>query len=196
MPIIFSGEAAWLFWGTTILWLALEIWLTQRDREKLRDSRDQGSRHVIIALAFIGIIAALVVAAYVPQFALSSSSSSSWLLLITGTSVMWAGLLLRIWAIRTLGKFFIVEVTVQPNQTVVKHGPYRLLRHPSYTGNLLILLGMGIAMGNSLSILFCLLGFSGFLYRIFVEEHFLASALGEPYKEYMSETWRLIPGVW
>ncbi|MGH2480827.1 MAG: methyltransferase family protein, partial [Ktedonobacteraceae bacterium] len=77
---------------------------------------------------------------------------------------------------------------------IVSTGPYRFLRHPSYTGVLLLVGGIGITLGNWLSLLIILAGvLIGLLYRISVEEKALRTFLGQPYEEYMRRTKRLIP---
>jgi protein-S-isoprenylcysteine O-methyltransferase Ste14 len=87
-------------------------------------------------------------------------------------------------------------VAIAPEQTVIETGPYRLIRHPSYTGLLIILLGYGFCLTNWLSLL-VLMGCSllGFWYRIYVEEQVLQAQLGQRYQEYMRRTKRLIPFV-
>jgi protein-S-isoprenylcysteine O-methyltransferase Ste14 len=95
---------------------------------------------------------------------------------------------------RVLGRFFTYNVAVHAGQTVVEAGPYRYIRHPSYTGALITLVGVGLALGNwaaLLAILVCT-GIA-YAYRISVEESALVAALGEPYKEYMRRTRRLVP---
>ena len=49
---------------------------------------------------------------------------------------------------RVLRRFFTGYVAIHPDQRVVERGPYRLVRHPSYSGTLLTTLGMGLAMTN------------------------------------------------
>jgi len=72
-----------------------------------------------------------------------------------------------------------------------------VLRHPSYTGLLVILLGFSLTFGNYASaVVFELLVIVGVLYRIHVEERMLLDGLGQDYAAYMRETSRLIPGVW
>ena len=118
---------------------------------------------------------------------------SSWL----GALLTIGGTIFRQWAIRTLGRFFTRSVRVSSDQTVVQDGPYRWLRHPSYTGAALAAAGIGLALGNAVS-LACLLVavLAGFGYRIHVEEKALLEALGEPYRAYRARTKRLIPFVW
>jgi len=79
----------------------------------------------------------------------------------------------------------------------VRSGPYRVLRHPSYTGSLLGIFGLSLTFANVAAIVvfnLCILG--AFLYRIRVEERTLLEGLGDEYAEYMRHTYRLIPGVW
>jgi protein-S-isoprenylcysteine O-methyltransferase Ste14 len=93
-----------------------------------------------------------------------------------------------------LGKCFTVSVIVNPDQPVIEHGPYRLVRHPSYTAYFMILLGIGIALGNWLSVVI-LFAVPCFVYarRVQVEEKALLETIGEPYRAYVSRTKRFIP---
>jgi protein-S-isoprenylcysteine O-methyltransferase Ste14 len=118
---------------------------------------------------------------------------SAWL----GAFLAVGGTLFRQWAIRTLGQYFTRSVRVSADQAVVQDGPYRWVRHPSYTGAVLAAAGVGLALGNAVS-LGCLLAaiLPGFAYRISIEEKALAETLGEPYRAYRARTKRLIPFVW
>jgi protein-S-isoprenylcysteine O-methyltransferase Ste14 len=93
-----------------------------------------------------------------------------------------------------LGRFFTYDVAIHAGQTVIEAGPYRYIRHPSYTGGLVTLAGIGLALGNwaaLLALLAC--AGTGYAYRMYVEEAALVAALGEPYKAYMLRTTRLLP---
>jgi protein-S-isoprenylcysteine O-methyltransferase len=104
---------------------------------------------------------------------------------------------LRWWAIRVLGRFFTVDVTLQKDHAVVTSGPYAYVRHPSYTGALLAFVALGASFGSWWSVPLLLLPIvPAFAYRIFVEEAALTRGLGEPYRRYCERTWRLIPWVW
>ena len=48
--------------------------------------------------------------------------------------LIYVGMALRLYAITRLGAFFTTTVTVADQQTLIEAGPYRLIRHPSYTG--------------------------------------------------------------
>lgn len=113
---------------------------------------------------------------------------------IVGIVVILLGAALRWWAILTLGRYFTFEVAVRSTQSVVQAGPYRFVRHPSYTAILIMLLGVGMALTNWASLIVMLAGgLIGLLYRVRVEERELVEALGQPYVDYMRHTKRLIP---
>ena len=104
---------------------------------------------------------------------------------------------LRTWAILTLGRLFKFVVVIQEGHQVVASGPYRLLRHPSYTGALVAFLGIGIVLDNWLSMLtLVLIPLLAILVRIHVEEAELTNAFGQEYTTYASRTRRLVPGLW
>ena len=74
---------------------------------------------------------------------------------------------------------------------------YRWVRHRSYAGLLLIVAGFGAALGNWLSLTFCVvLPLPAILWRIHVEEAALNHVLGEAYGTYQSDRARLIPRLW
>jgi protein-S-isoprenylcysteine O-methyltransferase Ste14 len=111
--------------------------------------------------------------------------------------VVWAGIGLRWWSFRTLGRYFTFAVMTSPDQPVITTGPYRVLRHPSYAGILLILGGIGLGYGNWLSFAaLTLFPLIGFINRIQVEEAVLSQNLGSSYTTYASGRKRLIPFVW
>jgi protein-S-isoprenylcysteine O-methyltransferase Ste14 len=120
-----------------------------------------------------------------------------WWPVAVGAAVLALGLAFRAWAVHELGRFFKFTVVVQADHRVVDTGPYRLIRHPSYTGLLMAELGLGIMLGTWLSIPAAVLPpLIGFGARIRREERVLARELGEPYREYMTRTHRLVPGIW
>ena len=117
--------------------------------------------------------------------------------LLMSFAVMLAGLAFRWYAIHVLGKFFTRTVATRAGQYVVQSGPYRLIRHPSYSGALLMFLGMGIAMTNWAALLAIMVGAGiGYAWRVHIEEQVLCADLGRPYRDYMLRTKRFVPFVW
>jgi len=114
-----------------------------------------------------------------------------------GFVILLAGLVLRGWSIKTLGAYFTASVTVSTDQPVVTAGPYRVLRHPSYTGLLLIMTGIGLASANWVGAAgMTVLTLAGLLWRIHAEERALLTTLGDAYRAYAAQHKRLVPLVW
>ena len=184
-----------------VLFAAFALWIIPewigsfRQRpEKGATRRDRGSYAVIGLSLGAGIVAAFACADRVRPATLGWHQP---ILFWTGIALMLAGMAFRWYAIRALGRYFTREVATREGQTVVAHGPYRLVRHPSYSGVLIIVFGFGLALTNWLSLLVALAcTFAGFGYRVHVEEHALCEAIGQPYRDYMKRTWRFIPYIW
>jgi protein-S-isoprenylcysteine O-methyltransferase Ste14 len=120
-----------------------------------------------------------------------------WLPVAVGLSVMCLGTTLRYWSVLTLGRFFTVTVDVGEGHRVVDTGPYALLRHPSYTGMLVVYLGIGIALDSWLSVVAAVVPATlAVLNRIRHEESVLVTQLGRDYEHYQRRTKRLVPGLW
>lgn len=118
------------------------------------------------------------------------------LVYFAGIVAMLGGVALRWYSVRTLGRFFSRSVAIQEHHEVVAKGPYRLIRHPSYTGTMLTLVGIGLVTDNWLSLLLISAGgFAAYTYRIAREERTLVRALGESYRDYMARTKRFIPFI-
>jgi protein-S-isoprenylcysteine O-methyltransferase Ste14 len=181
---------------TLAVWLAMEVALLIRDwvRGKGSGAADKGT----LWLNFTVLVAAVVIAGLLG----GELHGAPWhfgsnALTAAGLIVMWLGLAFRIWAIVVLGKSFRMTVEVDAGQKVVDGGPYRWVRHPSYTGILVLLAGLGLAYGNWPALVILLVLPVGVLvHRIFVEEAVLGKVLGQAYTDYAAHTKRLVPGLW
>jgi protein-S-isoprenylcysteine O-methyltransferase Ste14 len=165
---------------------------SERNRDGSR--LDRTSLLVVQATAIGGVGGAVLLTRRLPGAALAGAE---WPLFVAGLVLMCAGVAIRQWAVATLGRFFTIDVRVQPSQTVVDRGPYRWVRHPAYTGLILTFLGFGLALGNwaALAVAF-LVPTAGLVYRIHFEERALLEGLGEPYRRFAASRPRLFPGVW
>jgi len=110
---------------------------------------------------------------------------------------MAVGYILRIFAIRQLKQFFTVNVEIQSGHRLIQDGLYSRMRHPSYTGALLMFFAISLCYYNWISILVIVVPITAaFLYRINVEEMALVDNFGQGYKEYSGKVKRLIPFVY
>jgi protein-S-isoprenylcysteine O-methyltransferase Ste14 len=156
--------------------------------------RDRGSHASLVAALVFGIFLAFGFVFRVPSTTITWHQHA---LFWIGIALMLAGLAFRCYAIRSLGKFFTRTVATRAGQYVVDTGPYRLIRHPSYSGSLVIFLGVGLAMTNWAALLVILACAAiGFAWRVRVEEQALCADLGNAYRAYMRRTHRFIPYVW
>ncbi len=182
-----------LFWAAVVFWLAAEWVFGVRSRPPAGATlRDRGSRIVVVASVGIGIAMAANLAFAVPEAAIAAPRR---LVPLAGIALMVGGEAFRLYAIRSLGRYFTFVVALHPGQRVVESGPYRLIRHPSYTGSLVTLFGMCLAMANWLSLLGMIPVALGYWYRIRVEERALVEGLGEQYRAYVRRTKRIIPYI-
>jgi len=193
-PLPFSAGPifALIFWAAWASWILPEViaWRVKRSTDSSK-ARDQGSLNLIAVLWWIGMAMDFSLSLLMPQAAILWNRTS---LFFVGICLMLLGIALRWYSVAVLGKYFTFDVAIQSGQVLVEAGPYRYIRHPSYSGALLTLLGFGLALGNwaGLAATLSCMGFA-YAYRIHVEEAALASALGEAYKQYMRRTWRLVP---
>jgi protein-S-isoprenylcysteine O-methyltransferase Ste14 len=174
-------------------WFLSEVLLNRLLRSGAADKKelDNGSRRLIWITIGIANTSAVICTLLVPV-------TISHILLIPyiGLFVIIAGMVIRFMAVWSLGRFFTVDVTIREDHRLKNDGMYRIIRHPSYTGSLVSFLGFGISLNNWISlIILVLLVTSTMLYRIKIEERVLSDQFGEEYKNYMKNTWRLIPWI-
>jgi protein-S-isoprenylcysteine O-methyltransferase Ste14 len=170
-------------------WGLLEVVVRVREAVAGRGHRGQDRFTRLLIAVSLGATIALVLLARAAAPALGAR--------IAGVAVMWLGLALRAWAIVTLGRSFRTTVEVDADQAVVSSGPYKWVRHPSYTGLLLVLAGFGLAAGSWLSLAAgVLVPLPSIVWRIRVEETELSRVLGDAYANYAAGRARLVPRVW
>jgi len=182
------------FFGVIIVyWVrGIRFWKPQATGEVIEEERDDRS--------FWAIVLGMVSAFYLPPLeylyfstTLSRSNWMEWM----GLLLISTGSVLFIWARRVLGKYYAGHVSLLEGQPLVQSGPYRSIRHPAYTGYLLMTFGLVIGY-SSITGLAAILGLllPGLVYRINVEEKMLVEHFGAQFKEYAGGTARLIPHIW
>ena len=184
-----------LAWELGLIYLVSEILLnlTRRSRSKTGTKQDRSTLGIIWLVIAVSIMAGVFVAQNFQAAALPHGRMFA----TAGVVLFVAGLILRWWAIITLGRFFTVDVTIEKDHDLVERGPFRIVRHPSYTGVLLAFVGLGLSLGNWAALLVILLPIgAAFIHRMNVEEDALLRALGSRYAEYMKRTKRLVPFIY
>jgi protein-S-isoprenylcysteine O-methyltransferase Ste14 len=196
-PIFFGNAGATTasvvaFWVVFYIWIGGEFWLGYRRRQipSGAASHDSGSRILLISSIWATVAIGIGLAFGFPDAAISTGRS--WVF-VAGLLLMIAGLVLRWYSIWVLGASFTCEVATRPGQEVVQSGPYRWVRHPSYTGGLLTILGVLLCCVNLAALAALVVAAAGYAYRIRIEERALANDLGPTYRDYMRRTKRLIP---
>jgi protein-S-isoprenylcysteine O-methyltransferase Ste14 len=184
-----------LAWELGLIYLVSEILLNlmRRSRSKTGTKQDRSTLGIIWLVIAVSVTAGVFVAL---NFAVAALPYER-MFASAGVVLFVAGLILRWWAIITLGRFFTVDVTIEKDHELVERGPFRIVRHPSYTGVLLAFVGLGLSMRNWAALLVILLPIgAAFIHRMNVEEDALLRALGLRYAEYMKRTKRLVPFVY
>lgn len=194
-PLPFVWPYALVFWAVYV-WAFLPEWrIVQGGREgaKHADSKDSGSINVLLG----GMWVALLIA-YPLAFVKVWSFPKSWQVpfFVAGVLMIFLGSVLRRYCWRTLGEYFTGDVRARQDQPVISSGPYRLVRHPSYTAGMMMFIGMGLALGSWLSLaLLTIATVATYGYRVAIEERALVKTIGEPYLQYMKGRKRFIPYV-
>lgn len=175
-------------------WILMEVWIFSRDLKKgSGQKKDRGSFILICVLISAGITMAFWAPHLWPTARIPFRIPVFW----TAMAMIWAGIALRIWAVLTLGKHFRTSVRILDDHKLVTSGPYRVLRHPSYTGGLITVFGVGLAFGNWISLAAAFGGiFISYCVRIAVEEAALRNHFGAEFDAHAKRTWAVLPGVW
>jgi protein-S-isoprenylcysteine O-methyltransferase Ste14 len=187
-----AGRIWWVLYG---LWVCGEvsILLFTRIKSTSGENRDRGSLRmlwaVIMTSSFVGMGYGATHGPNLPDAARWAGWASLALIVV--------GLAIRGTAIWRLGRSFSANVAITETQKLETGGMFRLVRHPSYTGMLLIFLSMGLKTGNWVSVLILTVPpVLALLYRIKVEEDALHGAFGVEYEEYCRRSKRLVPGIY
>lgn len=113
-----------------------------------------------------------------------------------GFGLLVAGLAFAIWARVYLGRNWSGTVTIKVGHELIRTGPYRLVRHPIYTGILIGMLGTAIALGEVRCLVGLVCFLIGFEIKLRREELWLTSQFGDAYRAYQQQVKGLIPFVW
>lgn len=172
------------------LWLSQPAYSSKDAKEHA--ASDKKSILIILMMSSLSVAFSVVEWAYTTD----TTYSSFWLNFI-GLIMLTGGIFIRVWAIKTLGKHFTATVTLTNNHKFISSGPYKLVRHPSYLGAFLAIVGcpvfLNAAWATLLSFIFMTIAY---IIRITVEEKMLTSYFGKSYEKYKRKTKMIIPFIW
>jgi protein-S-isoprenylcysteine O-methyltransferase Ste14 len=157
----------------------------------------------IVGIAALGTGVYFVEAFLFQVLVFSGYSSVLWSLPLQLPSLVYAqfigvvltvtGYLLFVWSVRARGRFS-VSWAMPEDQKLVTWGPYRFVRHPSYSGYFLMFVGFFLVWSNVFAV-FPLFAILGYCRVSVVEEEFLVKRFGDVYRDYQSRTGRFVPRI-
>jgi len=181
-----------LFYISIAGWFLSEIYYKQKFKS---DKKDQKKDQSTLNILWVVILPAVFCAVMVSKLTSLPIRNQYWILYL-GEILMVKGIFFRWMIIRSLGKFFTVDVSIKEDHQIKKSGFYKWVRHPSYSFALLTFFGFGLFLNNWFSLLIAFVPtFLAFLYRIKVEEQALIQQFGTEYLEYKAITKKLIPFI-
>jgi protein-S-isoprenylcysteine O-methyltransferase Ste14 len=182
-----------IFWVTFISWVAISFW-EGKSHQPTQTTRE-GRRSDLVCFIGVGIVGlfAIFCKGKFPDIKIYNGTTLFW----AGIGLIWTGILLRHTAVRSLGKYHVMTIFTEDGQPVITSGPYRYIRHPSYLGALIAIIGIAFAL-NSLPGAIVLVSFTAavLMHRIQIEDKYLSIHLGEDYRSYTTHTYRLVPFIW
>jgi len=185
----------YLIMAFSFVWLCAEIALARYRRAKAKSAA--GHDKSSIRWLWIVIITAVTIGVFTGVRGFGLIRPLYYVAPVLGLTLIIVGSVVRWIAIRTLGKFFTVKVTIFDNHRLIDKGIYGRIRHPAYSGSLLSFFGLGLFFSSwiTLPVIFLPI-LSAFLYRIKIEERALREKFGQAYIDYAGRTVRLIPGLY
>jgi protein-S-isoprenylcysteine O-methyltransferase Ste14 len=184
---VFFVDGAWLAWMLT--WIVLA-----RETKPIRRQESVASR--LLHLGPLGLAAAML---FLPGamglgYGPSILPRAPWMA-FAGAGLVAAGLMFSVWARLVLAGNWSGTVTLKDSHELVRHGPYRLARHPIYTGMLLALFGTAVLIDAWMAVAAVLIVLAAFARKLRTEEMFLRDAFGDDYAAYVRAVPALVPGA-
>lgn len=184
----------WPMWTSIAMWCVIEIYwdVARKKAAPTVESESRRSRWVHLALTLAAQILIFLPVHGLRQRWLPASVIVS----ADGLTLNTAGVVLAIWARRTLGRYWSGEITIKVEHQLIRSGPYRVLRHPIYTALLALYFGTAIVSGELHALIGFVLAVLAYLRKIKLEEANLKKAFGAEYESYRGASWVLLPGLY
>lgn len=177
--------------------LSMMVWFLSEFfyKNRLKSGKDdkKGKDKSTLNILWLAIPFSIAAAVTVSNLSTFPIVQGTWMMYV-GEAFILIGIIVRFIIIRSLGKYFTVDVTIKEDHKIKKEGFYKYLRHPSYAFSLLTSLGLGLYLNNWLALILAFAPpFLAFAYRIKIEEQALVEQFGDEYIEYRKTTKKLIP---
>ncbi len=196
IPLLPKPELLLNFKTWILVISAIVLWLSQPAFSTTDMNMNKESDR--LSLLFILLASCVSVFSSVTEWAYFTENKSEVnFITVTGLVLLLSGIILRVWSINILGKNFTAAVKITKEHELIKSGPYRYIRHPSYLGALIAITGCPVFLNNSFTILisFIVMMFA-YYFRITFEEKALSAHFGRFYEDYKKNTYRLLPLIW
>jgi protein-S-isoprenylcysteine O-methyltransferase Ste14 len=177
------------------LWIIWAVYWFVAARSVKPTARRQGRAIRLIFLVQLAVAAVLLAPHRWTGWLASPVIPGGWYRYWCAVAVIAAGLLVCIWARRTLAGNWSGNVTVKVGHELVQSGPYRWIRHPIYAGLLMMILGTAAAGGRVHGLLAFALAAETLWIRSRLEERWMAEEFGERYALYRKHSWALVPFI-
>jgi protein-S-isoprenylcysteine O-methyltransferase Ste14 len=182
----------WQLIAAVVPWLLFSLYweVAAKNAAATKKSESNGSRGVHVVLANLALVLEIVQIRGLARFLTVSLRSVG-----AGVAVEGMGLFVAIWARRHLGRNWSGEITIKMEHQLIRTGPYKLLRHPIYTGILGMYAGTALVTGTWLALAGLAMAVFAYWRKIRLEETNLSVGFGADYDAYRRETWALVPGI-
>ena len=190
---IFMRTVTAYIWSLFVIYWVLSALHTRRKVKKDGSGQERIPRALHLFLVFI----AFAVTYSNPEIMRLNEIilPHNWVIEYTGGIILFLSLLFAIWARIVLGKNWSGAIQKVEGQRLIKCGPYKHIRNPIYTGVICGFFGTFLTLGTIASFLGLCIVSAAFLVKIKNEQRFLIMEFGEEYKQYIKETWALLPYI-
>lgn len=184
----------WALLASIVPWIIFSLYweIQSKNSAPAVSSETKASRSVHVVLTNLALLLILF-----PITPLSRRFlPDGMIVMLSGFALEFAGVALAIWARRVLGRNWSGEITIKENHELIRSGPYAKVRHPIYSGLLLMYAGTAIVSGQVHALIGLLLAIIAYLRKTRMEEANMVNAFGPRYGEYREETWAIVPGLY
>ncbi len=178
--------ALWIAWALYWGWSSRGA-----KRVRRRESRFSRAAHIVPVCAATVLLAAPSLPGRLGERFLAGGSGIDALAVV----IVLAGLAFSVWARVVLGGNWSASVTLKEGHEIIRSGPYRLIRHPIYTGLIVAFAGTALARGEWRGLVAVAIAFAALWRKLRVEERWLTAEFGARYADYCRQTHALVPFI-